>query len=229
MSQAELARRLHDRFHWSDDRSVINKVLKNRRTLSAVEALQISKVTGRPLPSSQGSANILDEENIIKNHQKRTIQPASFLHTLPIAGSVRVMGKVAANSWIDVDSMDFSYDDQKDIPSVGGYPPDWQFALIVEGKCLNKIANDGDILVCLDVIKAGSEARPGDLVIVERRRFDGQMVERTAKRLRRSAKGLELWPESKEPEHQDPIVLYEPDEDIDVRIMAVVLWIMRKP
>lgn len=143
--------------------------------------------------------------------------------------SVRVIGKVAANSWMDVDAMDFGYDDLETLPALGGIPQEWQFGLLVDGKCLNKIANHGDRLVCLDLVKSHQVAEPGDLVIVERWRFGGQMVERTAKRLRKSAKGIELWPESFEPEHQEPIALYEPDEDVDVRIVAKVLWVMRKP
>lgn len=143
--------------------------------------------------------------------------------------SVKVIGKVAANTWMDVDSMDFSYDDLETVPTLGGVPPEWQFALVVEGKCLNRVANHGDKLICLDLVKAHVSAQPEDLVIVERRRFAGQMVERTAKRLKKSAKGMELWPESFEPEHQEPIALYEPDEDVDVRIVAKVLWVLRKP
>jgi SOS-response transcriptional repressor LexA len=143
--------------------------------------------------------------------------------------SLRVLGKVAANTWLDVTEMDFGYDDEEEIPAFSGIPREWQYVLIVDGKCLNKVANHGDKLVCLDLIKSGASAKPGDLVIVERRRFDGQMVERTAKRLRQSARGLELWPESHEPEHQDPIVLYEPNEDINMQIVAKVLWVMKKP
>ena len=50
-SQAQLARELHARYGWADDRSVINKILKNRRELSAIEAMQISTVTGYALPT----------------------------------------------------------------------------------------------------------------------------------------------------------------------------------
>lgn len=146
----------------------------------------------------------------------------------PVTG-LRVVGRVAANTWIDVHDMDFSYDDAEEVPAVGGYPKEWQYVLIVAGKCLNKLADNGDKLVCLDLIKAHKHEEPGDLVIVERRRFGGQMVERTAKRLRQSAKGMELWPESHEPEYQEPIALYEPHEDVEVVIVAKVLWVMKKP
>ncbi len=144
-------------------------------------------------------------------------------------GAVPVTGKVAANTWLSVDDMDFGYDDIEYVPSASGYPVELQFALKVEGNCLNKIANHGDRLICLDIAKTGIAVEDGDLVIVERSRFEGQMIERTAKRMRRTADGFELWPESHDPTHQEPIKLNRQDNDDAVRIIGKVLWIMRKP
>lgn len=145
------------------------------------------------------------------------------------SGQIPIRGKVAASSWMDVDDMDFGYDDVEMVPAYGSYPPDWQLALLVEGNCLNKRAEHGDILICLDLIKAQEGYKDGDLVVVERRKFDGQMVQRTAKRVKATARGFELWPESTDPAHQDPIALYDhtPGEEADV--VARVLWIIRKP
>lgn len=52
ISQAELARELHKRFNWPDDRSAINKILKDRRRIKATEMVQISEITGFRLPES---------------------------------------------------------------------------------------------------------------------------------------------------------------------------------
>jgi len=144
-------------------------------------------------------------------------------------GMVRVTGKVAANSWLSVEDMDFSYEDIDYVPSVGGYPTEWQFGLVVEGNCLNKIAQNGDRLVCLNTIAAGVDLEPGDLAIIERKRFSGQMVMRTAKRVRQAANGFELWPESTDPLHQEPIKLYDVPEDENIEVIGKVLWILRKP
>lgn len=145
------------------------------------------------------------------------------------AGYVAVTGKVSANTWLSVDDMDFSYDDVEYVPSIGDYPIGQQFGLIIDGNCLNKIANHGDRLVCLDIIKANIDVVPNDLVIVERSRFAGQMVERTAKRIRQTSDSYELWPESNDPLHQTPIKLNGANEDETVRIVGKVLWIVRKP
>lgn len=144
-------------------------------------------------------------------------------------GYIKVGGKVAANNWINVDDMDFDYEDQDYVPSVGNYPIDWQFALKIEGNCLNKIANHGDILVCINMIAASLDIEPNDLVVVERSRYGGEMIERTAKRVRRTSDGYELWPESDDPKHQEPISLNGASDGEAVHVIGKVLWILRKP
>lgn len=147
-------------------------------------------------------------------------------------GGVKVLGRVAANTWYTVDdeaAVDLEDDDVERIPSVSGYPVEWQFGMIVEGNCLNKVANDGDRLVCLDLIKSQVNIDEGDLVIIERRKFDGMMRQITAKRVKRTSAGFELWPESTDPAHQEPIVLKDVPDGEDIRVWAKVLWVLRKP
>ena len=151
----------------------------------------------------------------------------------PVAAKVegvRVLGRVAANSWQTVED-DVEQDEEavERVPSVSGYPVEWQFGMIVEGNCLNKIAADGDRLVCLDLIKSQVDIAEDDLVIVERRKFGGLMRQLTAKRVKRTSQGFELWPESTDPAHQEPIVLKDIPDDVEIRVWAKVLWILRKP
>jgi hypothetical protein len=193
---------------------------KEGREVAADELLKMSEFFGAapPLPvSAVGSSLNVD------------VKPGLVPVPMP-EGTIRVVGKVAANTWLDVDEMDFGFDDEEPIPAAPGYPISWQFGLRVDGNCLNKIAPHGTRLVCLDVIRAEYDPKPGDLVIVERKRFGGQMVERTAKRLRATAKGFELWPESDDPAHQLPIALEDkPGMDITVNIIGKVLWVMVRP
>lgn len=145
----------------------------------------------------------------------------------PIA-SVNVIGTIRAGSFQDVDAGDNGVFEV--VPAAPDAPPEWQYAFTVDGTSLNKIANPGDILVCLDAIKSRYDMKDGDLVVVERSRFGGQMVERTAKRIRRTAGGIyELWPESHDPAFQEPIVLKDINDGDEVRVVAKVLWIMKKP
>jgi SOS-response transcriptional repressor LexA len=146
--------------------------------------------------------------------------------TAPLA-TINVIGTIRAGLWQDVDVGDSGvYDTAPAAPNV---PPEWQYAFRVEGTSLNKIANPGDILICLDAIKSRYDMQDGDLVVVERSRYSGQMVERTAKRIRRSAAGFELWPGSTDPAFQTPIVIDGKENGDEVSVIAKVLWILRKP
>lgn len=115
------------------------------------------------------------------------------------------------------------------VPAAPDAPAEMQYAYRVEGTSLNKIAAPGDILVCLDCIKSHVEIKDGDLVVIERSRFSGQMIERTAKRIRRTTAGIELWPESTDPQFQEPLLLDGLKDGDLVEVRAKVLWIMKRP
>lgn len=161
----------------------------------------------------------------------RSADPQSLRKVAAPVEGVRVLGKVAANTWYTVD--EYVHDEPEmeaeTIPSVSGYPLEWQFGMIVEGNCLNRVAAHGDRLVCLDLIKSQIDIEEDDLVIVERRRFEGMMRQRTAKRVKRTSMGFELWPESDDPAHQEPIRLYDVPDGEEIGVMAKVLWVLRKP
>lgn len=148
---------------------------------------------------------------------------ASNVAMVPITGIVR------AGTWQEAETG--AHELQHFVPSALDTPPEWQYAFTVEGNSLNKIAAPGDTLVCLDLIKSGVAIADNDLVIVERLRYGGSMLERTAKRVRRTVAGFELWPESTDPAFQEPIRINgdEVDEATEVRVAAKVLWILKKP
>lgn len=139
---------------------------------------------------------------------------------------VKVTGYVKAGIWQDVRVEGPS---DMEVPSLGGYPTHMQLAYIVDGESLNRTARNGDVLVCLDLISSGTSIREDDLVVVELKRHDGEFVDRSAKRVRRTRSGFELWPESDHPDFQEPLVLNEMHEDYEMVVVAKVLWIVRKP
>lgn len=143
-----------------------------------------------------------------------------------------IRGEVAAGQWLEIDNYtDLPHDPERvPVGPTPGIPAEFQFALRVRGNSLNRIANDGDILVCTDIIKSGARIIDGDLVIVERVKFQRSLREVTAKRVREVDAGYELWPESDDPKHQDPIRIDNGQhDDEDIAVIAKVLWIMRKP
>lgn len=141
-------------------------------------------------------------------------------------------GKVSAGIWLEAD-IDFAEHSTGGelYPADPRFPRDHQFILEVEGTSINRVARDGDHLVCLSVLHAAPRLNDHDLVVVRRTRFGGQLLEFTAKRLRIPADNApwELWPDSTDDGHQNRILLATEDEHDTVEIIGKVLWIQRKP
>lgn len=147
--------------------------------------------------------------------------------------SIPVRGHVAAGVWLETDAVR-RWEDAVDEINLGinahRYPQGAVYGLIVRGSSIDRIARDGDVLICADIGMTGVELADGNLVIVERLRAQEGLREVTAKRLRRRASGIvELWPESDDPRWQQPIILSKKFRAEEVRAIARVEWIWKSP
>lgn len=141
-----------------------------------------------------------------------------------------VTGEVAAGTWLEVDQLiDHPVFDPIPVPADPRWPRADQYALITRGTSIDRIARDGDVLCCVDT--RGRAYRPSDdhLVIVERSRDGGGLIERTAKKYRRNGDLHEFWPDSDDPRWTKPIVLdpREPSESVVVEVVARVIFVYR--
>lgn len=147
-------------------------------------------------------------------------------------GMVPVVGRVSAGVPLNVETVEQEWlemHDKPTVPSASSYPAEWQYSFEVDGDSLNKIAPHGSILICLDIANSGYSVQDGDLVIVEHSMFDGQAIDRTAKRIRRTSSGYDLWPESTNPNFSEPIPINGNEETEAYAIKAKVLWILTRP
>lgn len=198
---------------------------------AGVSRITINRIEKRGVLSSK-QANLfapilrVDEQSLILGQQGREV----FELSKGSAGMVPVVGEVAAGIWLEVDVVDEPKIEP--IPAVldARYPPETQFALVVRGPSINRTARDGAILLCASM-DSGAAINDGDLVIVERTRAQGAMVETTAKFVRRRNGGYELWPDSTDPRYQDPLFIHEDDtdDDVSIGIRAKVLSINTTP
>lgn len=142
--------------------------------------------------------------------------------------SVPVVGVVQAGAWLESDGP--WEGEEESIPVVPDprYAPHRQWAVLVKGDSVNEVIGDGEFAHCVD-IDCGREIKEGDLVVVERVRHQGGLVETTIKEVRQNGKGPELWPRSTNKRHNGPVHLgHEDDEDIEVRIKGFVIGAYRK-
>lgn len=140
-----------------------------------------------------------------------------------------IKGEVAAGLWLEIAAQDDAEMEEIPVPFHPGYRAEAQYGLIVRGSSMNKIAQPGDVLQCLDCGISNVTPDDGDIVIVERRRAQAGQKEVTAKRFRRHGKNIELSPESTDNRWKSPIILdprRAPDGE-EIAVIAIVIGVYK--
>lgn len=139
---------------------------------------------------------------------------------------------VQAGAWLAVD--DLSQVEPQLYPAArdGRYPTADQWLAQVLGDSVNQLGIfEGDLVHLVDAIDIGYSPRTNDIVQVERLRFGGGMRELTLKQVEVTPDGVLLWPRSNNPRWREPLALrdgVDDEEDIDVRVRALVLASIRR-
>lgn len=112
------------------------------------------------------------------------------------------------------------------------FPHAHQWLSEVRGDSVNMLnVVEGDLVHCVDAVDIGYYPRTGDLVEVERVRFDGQERELTLKQVEVTPETILLWPRSTNPRFKSPLEIkagLREGEDAEVRIRALVLASIRR-
>lgn len=145
------------------------------------------------------------------------------------AGPIPTVGEVAAGQWLDIDTeLDPRDFEQFPITAHPDYPIDAQYGLIVKGTSINRIADAGSVLHCVDVIKAVIETHEDDVVIVERKRAQASQREVTAKVITRRGKMVVLMPESTDARWKP--IEFDPSnrtDEVEVAVIGLVIGIYK--
>jgi SOS-response transcriptional repressor LexA len=121
----------------------------------------------------------------------------------PSVNIVKIRGQVAPGVWIEPGSEVTSATFTLPIPADPRFPTEQQYGLTVRGNSVNRVASDGDVLICLDLSMSRVGVNDNDLVIVEQRRRGNPAREITAKRLRWHDGTAELSFDSSEARYTD--------------------------
>ena len=131
-----------------------------------------------------------------------------------------VEGEVRAGAWLEIDDghvssewIPFSKDPL--------YSHARQYALKVVGQSVNKFAAHGTYVIVASWEEIGSDLKDGDFVVVRRAR--GQTYEVTLKKARKTKAGWQLWPESTDPKHQEPITWHSSNEESEASVIGKVI------
>lgn len=145
---------------------------------------------------------------------------------------VMVRGAVEAGAWKE--AVEWPEEDWYPVPAVPmpAYTHLPQFALEVRGPSMSRIYPDGSVLICVLLLHLGRDPKPGERVVVERRKRG--FVEATVKEFAIESGVPKLYPRSDHPKHQNPISLplaeHPPEDEVqdeEVRVTAVVIGSFR--
>lgn len=145
---------------------------------------------------------------------------------------VPLKGKVAAGIWSEVflAEKDDTQQRRTPLPTDPRFPEEIQFDLVIEGASLNRFAQEGDYIRCIDARDADAEIQDGDLVVIERMR-EKTLREISGRRLQRNGDRHEFWPESDDPRWQAPLVAKNgvSESGEEIRVIGKILWKYREP
>jgi hypothetical protein len=143
--------------------------------------------------------------------------------------TLRMIGEVAAGLWLDVDGAEEREYQQYPVPFDPRYPEEAQYGLIVVGTSINRVAQNGDVLQCLDVGISGIAPQEDDVVVVERRRGQAGQKEVTAKRYRPRGNVVELAPDSTDARWTESFIIDPriPAGDEEIAVIAVVIGVYK--
>lgn len=138
---------------------------------------------------------------------------------------IPLLGRVAAGIWREASFQDPDDVREIDFDALTGDDGHELFAVELEGESMNQTLPPDATLICRRIPFGRLEAKPGELVIVQREAHD--LVELTCKRLSLIDGAFALLSESDRPEFAKPIVLGTPDAeyhaDDETRVIGVVL------
>lgn len=163
--------------------------------------------------------------------------PECSMRSVPVARMrrVEVIGFVQAGVFSE--ALEWQFSDRYGITCPDDGYPDClpRYALEVRGESMNRVFSAGSVVCVIDFFDLGREPETGDFVVVHRRDPYGPGMEATIKALQVREDGVIcLWPQSTDPNFQQPIILPKRDSGAadcagapDVQIKSLVVGMMK--
>jgi SOS-response transcriptional repressor LexA len=203
--------------------------LKRARIAAGIDsAASGARLVGTKIPTythhENGTRDFSDSEALL--YARRFKVPVEWLvfgveDGKPMSTAMPVRGEVRAGAWFEIEGENERKPEFIAALPDPKYPASAQYALRVVGDSMNKVVQSGQYIVVVSLEDAGIDIRDSDLVVVKRER--AMTYEVTLKRAKMGPNGWELWPESTDPRHQEPIILGDGDRDVEVSVIARVL------
>lgn len=214
MGPAELARRVGRSPGWV-------RHLRDGRTESIdyPEAILVAKALSAPVHE------LFDEQ---PGDEPIAAEPKGGAKRALASGPVLLVRyTVQAGHWVEVDQQTQERIESPPVAADPRYPRDAQWMELVRGDSADLYYPEGAFVHVVDAVAIDYSPREGDFVIVERKREQGGLIERSLKQVAIGARRrIELWPRSRNAKWNAPLKLQKPPEDNDYdadRIAALVI------
>lgn len=135
--------------------------------------------------------------------------------------------EVAAGAFLVRDDLPQQPYGFREVPSLPGFESYPQWLERVVSDSMDRLVVPGSLVHVVDAVALRYKPREGHLVVVERERGQGALVERTVKQIHLGDNGVELWPRSHNPRWQSPLRLAEGAENFDDLTATVVGRVLR--
>lgn len=181
----------------------------------------------------------VDVSHLVGGDEEAEVVPLRARPALRLASNqLPVRNSVQAGAWHEIDDQDQRTIETHPAPIDPRFPQAAQWLSRVRGDSMNALKKgdslagilDGDLVHIVDAIAIDYRATTGDVVEVERIRFDGRERELTLKQVEVTPGGILLWPRSTNPRWKDPLP-YAPEkdgEDVEVRVRGKMLQVLRQ-
>lgn len=147
------------------------------------------------------------------------------------ASSLPIRDRVQAGAWLMADDSSQVEPRRHAFARDPRFPHTDQWLSEIFGDSVDRLGIfDGDLVHCVDFEGAGVALQSGQIVEVERIRFNGQERELSIKQVELTPAGPLLWPRSSNPRWQTPLSFTDGTEgdDIVVRIRGLVVQSIRR-
>lgn len=216
-----------ERFHWKD--AAYRAHERGQNPFKAKDAKVYGLAYGvSPAWLLTGEGEILQQQIYTETSIRKLISP-NQLHNNNFVKNIPLIGIIAVGHWENKLSNEELVDEgsYSSPPADLRYNKECQFDLLMQGDSFNKFANSGDIVRCVDPIKANIPIEENDLVIVERNRHS--LRELSARRYTKIRGYYVLQAESNEKTFQEPIIYGDKGSkhSKDIKIIGKILYVYR--
>lgn len=220
------------------DRTAATKMLRGVRSIKATEVEPLSRLVSEYRESEAfkraTAADIQRSQRIIDRGADEYFREMLLAGLVP--GQLPIRDPVQAGAWLEVNVLDQREPTMYPASLDPRFPDARQWLSPVRGDSMNALTKnglpagilDGDLVHIVDAIDINYRPAAGDVVEVERSRFDGAVRELTLKQIEITASGeILLCPRSTNPLFRDPIPYKEDAAASEVRIRGRMVQVIR--